>query len=268
MPDTYRPTLYDFLAFDALSFYSAGEQAGALPQDTFEIMADTPIFAPVADFLAWQPQTSDTGSAKLKAIHIYQALLSFHQNDIDKTAFIDADLQRLEFGNNQAVGPDKAGLYEAALERFVNQWKGNEIAARALYDWANVEYGQGNYLKAHDLAGQGWNEYAATVGGIECYNLIQQIEAKSATITTERVWNDPLPSIQVTYRNVTKVYFRAVATKFEDYIQAGPAIPHRQLCSLRRLYSNGAPTCPSRPTMRREPRHWPPRRVCPRASTS
>lgn len=215
-PDSYRPTLYDFLAFDALSFYLSGEQAGALPQDSFEIMADDPIFAPVADFLAWQPKTSDTGSAKLKAIHIYQALLTFHQKDADKTAFIDADLQRLQFGNSQAVGSEKTGLYKAALERFANQWKGNEIAARALYEWANVEYGQGNYVKAHTLAGQGWDQYAASVGGIECYNLTQQIEAKSAWITTERVWNDPLPNIQVTYRNVTKVYFRAVSVQFED----------------------------------------------------
>jgi hypothetical protein len=221
VPDTYRPTLYDFLVFEALSFYNSGEQAGALPQDTFEIMADSPIFAPAAEFLAWQPQTSDTGSAKFKAIRLYQALLSFHQNDGDKTAFIDADLERLVFGNNQAVGPEKSDLYKAALERFTNEWKGNEIAARALYEWANVEYGQGNNLKAHTLAGQGWDQYPASVGGIQCYNLIQQIEAKSATITTERVWNDPLPSINVTYRNVTKVYFRAMPVTFEDYAQVG-----------------------------------------------
>jgi hypothetical protein len=220
VPDTYRPTLYDFLAFDALSFYSSGEQAGALPQDTFEIMADTPIFAPVAEFLAWQPQTSDTQSAKLKAIRIYQSLLTFHQNDVDKTAFIDADLQRLQFGNNQAVGPEKADLYKAALERFANQWKGNEIAARAIYEWANVEYGQGDYVKAHTLANQGWDQYPASVGGLMCYNLVQQIESKSASISTERVWNDPLPSIQVTYRNVTQVFFRAVSAKFEDYAQS------------------------------------------------
>ncbi|MBM4027267.1 MAG: hypothetical protein FJ280_17955, partial [Planctomycetes bacterium] len=221
VPDAYRPTLYDFLAFEALSFYNAGEQAGALPQDSFEIMADSPIFAPVAEFLAWQPQSADGRSAKVKAIRIYQSLLAFHQNDPDKTAFLDADLQRLVFGNNQAVGPEKADLYKAALERFVNGSKGHEIAARALYQWANVEYGQGNYVKAHTLAGQGWNQYPASVGGIQCYNLIQQIEAKSATITTERVWNDPLPDIQVTYRNVTRVDFRAVPVKFEDYMQAG-----------------------------------------------
>ncbi len=221
VPDTYRPTLYDFLAFDALSFYGSGEQAGALPQDTFEIMADSPIFGPVADFLAWQPKTSDTSSAKLKAIQIYQALLAFHQNDVDKTAFIDADLQRLILGNNQAVGPEKDDLYKAALERFVNQWSKHEIAARALYEWANVEYGQGDYLKARKLAAQAWDQYPTSFGGIQCYNLIQQIEAKSATITTERVWNDPLPNIKVTYRNVTRVYFRAVSIKFEDYVQAG-----------------------------------------------
>jgi hypothetical protein len=221
VPDASRPTLYDFLVFDALSFYSSGEQAGALPQDTFEIMADDPIFAPVPEFLAWQPKTSDTLSAKLKAIQLYQALLAFHQNDADKTAFIDADLQRLVFGNNQAVGPEKADLYKSALERFANEWKGNTIAARALYEWANVEYGQGDYLRAHELASRGWDGYPASVGGIQCYNLIQQIEAKSATITTERVWNDPLPDIKVTYRNVTQVYFRAVPAKFEDYAQRG-----------------------------------------------
>jgi hypothetical protein len=219
VPDTYRPTLYDFLAFDALSFYRSGEQAGALPQDTFEIMADDPIFAPVAKFLAWQPKTSDTQSAKLKAIQIYQGLLAFHQNDADKTAFIDADLQRLVFGNDQAVGPEKTDLYKAALERFVNEWSKHEIAARALCEWANVEYGQGDYLKAHRLADQAWDQYPASFGGIQCYNLIQQIEAKSATITTERVWNNPLPDIQVTYRNVTQVYFRAVSVKFEDHAQ-------------------------------------------------
>ena len=37
IPDKYRPTLFDFLAFDAISFYSSAEQAGAKPQDAFEL---------------------------------------------------------------------------------------------------------------------------------------------------------------------------------------------------------------------------------------
>ncbi|MFC1637271.1 hypothetical protein ACFL5Z_20825, partial [Planctomycetota bacterium] len=52
-----------------------------------------------------------------------------------------------------------------------------------------------------------------------CYNLIQQIEARSAAIQTERVWSDPLPDIHVTYRNVTRVFFRAIPLAIEETIK-------------------------------------------------
>ncbi|MGB2861700.1 MAG: alpha-2-macroglobulin family protein [Sedimentisphaerales bacterium] len=219
VPDSYRPTLYDFLAFEALSFYSAGEQAGTIPQDAFEIMADSPVFGSVAEFLAWQPETSNTDSAKLKAIGLYQDLLAFHQDDSDKSAFIDADLNRLMFGYNHALGPDKTALYIAAMERLVEKWADHEIAARAQYEWARAVHSQGDYVQAHALAGRGWETYPDSIGGAQCYNLIQQIEARSASIKTERVWNDPMPDIQVTYRNVTRVFFRAIPLSAEEAIQ-------------------------------------------------
>ena len=220
VPDSYRPTLYDFLAFEALSFYSAAEQAGVKPQDTFEIMADTPIFGTVAEFLEWQPETSDTDSAKLKAIGLYQDLLTFHQDDSDKTAFIDADLHRLMFANNYALGPDKTALYITALERFVEEWADHEISARALHQWALAVYRQGDYVQAHNLASRGWETFPASAGGIRCYKIIQFIEAKSASIKTERVWNDPLPDIKVTYRNVTRVYFKVIPLSVQEAIQS------------------------------------------------
>ena len=52
MPDACRPTLYDFLVNEALRFYTSGEQAAAKPQDAFEIVADSAIFAPADKFLA------------------------------------------------------------------------------------------------------------------------------------------------------------------------------------------------------------------------
>jgi len=219
MPDSYRPTLYDFLVHEALSFYNSGEQA-ALPEEVFEVMADGPIFGTVEEFLAWEPseisnsKSQISESARLKAVRLYQSLLSFHQNDADKTAFLDADLLRLTFGNNYAIGPERADLYIAALERFADEWQGHEIAARALYAWAQVLYGREEYVEARALADRGWKAYPASVGGVQCYNLIQGIEGRSTAITTERVWNDPLPAIEVTYRNVTQVYFRAIAQEY------------------------------------------------------
>ncbi len=73
-PDNYRPTLYDFLAFEALDFYASGEQAAAKPEDAFEVMADSPILASVETFLAWKPETTDEDSPTLRAILLYQDL--------------------------------------------------------------------------------------------------------------------------------------------------------------------------------------------------
>ena len=133
MPDAYRPTLFDFLAFDALAFYSAGEQAGAKAEDAFEIDGAGPALATADEFLKWQPATTDAESAKLKAIKLYQNLLAFHKDDQDKTAYLDADLSRLQFANGFAVGEQKSPRYKAELKAFAEKWADHELSAMARY---------------------------------------------------------------------------------------------------------------------------------------
>ncbi len=108
LSDAYRPTLYDFLAFDALQFYISGEQAGAMPSDAFQIAATSPIFAPADEFLKWDIATTDTESISVKAVKLYQQLLRFHKDDKDRTPYLDADLHRLRFGYNNAVGEERS----------------------------------------------------------------------------------------------------------------------------------------------------------------
>src|SRR5690242_8235820 len=81
MPDSYRLTLYDFIVHEALSFYTSGEQAGATPQDAFEVAANSPVLDSAENFINWQPATADTNSPTFKAIRLYQELLRFHKND-------------------------------------------------------------------------------------------------------------------------------------------------------------------------------------------
>ena len=133
LPDDYRPTLYDFVANQAVDFYNAGEQAGVKAEDAFEVAADGPIFQPVEHFLAWKPESTDSDSPTLKAVRLYQQLLRFHQGDSDKTAFIDVDLARLVLGHNKAVGEEKASLYKAALRRFIKDNFNHPISAMARY---------------------------------------------------------------------------------------------------------------------------------------
>ena len=195
VPDAYRPTLFDFVAHDALAFYQAGEQGAAAAEDEFELSATDPVFAPVPEFLAWKPRATDSDSPTLRAVALYQNLLAFHQGDSNRTAFIDADLYRLHFGKNQAVGEDVDARYKAALKRFVDEWADSEISTRAPFIWASVLVEEEDLVEAHKLAKRGADVFPKSYGSALCFNLLQQIESKQVNITTERVWNEPWPVI-------------------------------------------------------------------------
>lgn len=218
VPDSYRPTLYDFIAQEALKFYTSGEQAGARPEDAFEVQADSPALGPLEEFLAWPPPGSDTNAPAYRAIGLFQDLLRFHQNDPDPAALIDADLARLVWAGNAVVGEDKDKRYLSALRRFAERWAAHEISALALSHWARALHNEGDLVEARRLALRGARAHPESAGGRLCHNLVQEIEAKSAQVTTERVWNAPWPSITVRYRNVTNVYFRMVAWDWNDFL--------------------------------------------------
>ncbi len=210
VPDSYRPTLFDFIAFAAINFYSAGEQAGAKAEDAFEIDASGPALGSAPDFIAWKPNTTDSESPTLKAIRLYQRLLTIHQNDQDRSAFLDADLGRLQIAYANAVGEEKTSRYKAALKSFADTHAKHELSATARHRLAVVLQSENEMVEAREVAMQGKNAFPQSVGGKLCFNTIAEIEAKSISVMTERVWNDPLPNLRVSYRNITKVHFRAI----------------------------------------------------------
>ncbi len=214
VPDAYRPTLFDFLAHEALSFYQAGEHGVTRAEDEFELDAAGPIFAGTDEFLKWTPPDV----VEAKAVRLFHKLLLFHSHDADRSAFLDAGLARLTYGNNQAVGENKSERYTAALQRFIEATSRHEISARALAQLAAQINTDGEPVKAHALAQRGLDAFPKTAGGDMCFNMLKQIEAKSAQLETERVWNAPWPTLNVTYRNVDRVFFRAIPANFENYI--------------------------------------------------
>jgi hypothetical protein len=233
MPDSYRPTLFDFIAYEALEFYTSGEQAATRAQDAFELSADSPILGPVEEFLAWNPGQQED-SISLKAIRLYQNLLSFHKNDpAPQLAFAAADLDRLTWGGNVAFGENKNDRYQAALDRFIRTYADFDISALAIERKARVLQQEGDLVAAHDLAQRGAKLFPQSPGGRLCHNLVSEIESKSANVTTERVWqpcsstNSPTaaeepgacPKITIRYRNIAAVYFRAVPYDWEIFLQ-------------------------------------------------
>ena len=227
VPDSHRPTLFDFVAFEAIEFYSLGEQAGAQSEDRFEIEASGAALGSMSDFLAWSPSTTETYSPKLKAIQLYQQLLHFHQNDTDKSALLQTELSRIRFCHANALGEEKEARTLSLLKVFAETHSKHPLSASARFQWAQLLVAANELVAAREVALQGKNAFPESPGGKNCHNLVESIEAKSINITTERVWTDPFPSIRIQYKNMRQVHFRAIQVKWAERLDAGRWMPNQ-----------------------------------------
>ncbi|MFK5922913.1 MAG: alpha-2-macroglobulin family protein [Verrucomicrobiota bacterium] len=216
LPDSYRPTLYDFIAFEALRFYSSGEQAGSQAQDAFVLSTDSAAFNSPEQFLAWKLPNTDEGSLTLKALSLYQQLLTFHQNDNNPDATIDADLGRLEFAFSKAFGENKNERYQAALKHFITKNQQHQISARAQADLAALLQSEDQLVEARKVALAGAAAFPGSPGSNRCANIVTRIEHPSLEISAERVWNQAGPEVSVNYRNLTKVHFRVYRYSWDE----------------------------------------------------
>ncbi|MCB1203468.1 MAG: hypothetical protein KDN18_04350, partial [Verrucomicrobiae bacterium] len=208
--DRFRPTLYDFLVREALAFYTSAEQAGAAPQDAFVFDANSPALGSTTEFLAWKPDSTDTGSPKLRAIGLFQDLLRFHLQDADASARVLVDLDRIEWAAGEAIG-DKAdarareqltALLAAHLEEEAGVAVANVLAERTMQSGDSVE--------ARRIAKTAAERHPDSVFAAACRNLVKRIESRELQIGTEKVWNAAGPEIEITYRNLEAAHFRLV----------------------------------------------------------
>ncbi|MCD2425468.1 MG2 domain-containing protein [Niabella pedocola] len=217
-----RPTLYDLLAFRALSYFSSSERSVTQPAYKFEINQPA-AFAPAADFAANRFETRDSLSLSFKALQLYQKLLQFHLNDPKPDALIDADISRLQFVYEHAVNPDKEALYYAAMEKLTQLHKGQPAATQALYLMAQWHYAQAqlpnnsknpenrDLITAKNILEQIVAKKERSEGSANAYNLLQQIRQPSFSFQLEKVNLPQTPfRILVSYKNVPLVYLRVV----------------------------------------------------------
>ncbi len=218
VPVSYRPTLFDFAAFSAISFYQDGDQIRNLPEDAFELDADSDAFAPAGDFIKYKPETTDTSSPLLKAMKLYQDLLDFHINDSSKEAFVDADINRLVFIKAYSFGEEKSNHYIARLSEIAEAYPFMPLSSLAYYYWAQELYNQYNYLEAHKIAQKGAGHHAESYGAKRCQSLLTQIEAKEMTLESEYSITPLYGEARLNYRNITEVHFRVVEDQWDDFL--------------------------------------------------
>ncbi|MBF0410213.1 MAG: hypothetical protein HQM10_22905 [Candidatus Riflebacteria bacterium] len=209
-PVQLRPTLYDFLAHQALEFYMSGEQASALPQDSFELNSDSPVLQHTLAFIDWEIKTSDTSSPKYKALKLFQNLAKFHTAKKNVDGLLDVEIKRIQWAANVCFGEDRKEKAVDILRKLADENSNSSLSSLALAKAASLLVQLGKTVEAYNYAKEGAERYPNSDGGSDCKAVINELQTKDLEISTDRVAGKPLPKIKLNYRNIDTVYFRAV----------------------------------------------------------
>ncbi len=203
-----RPTLYDFIVFEALKFYTCAEQTTANPEDSFELNAESDAFARYDEFLDYTPETTDEDSPKLKAMKLYQKEIKFQTKTGNKKALIDSDLNRLKFVKNFSFGENKDTRYRNRLVEIIEENPDEPISSLARYNLATAWKQEAELVKAYNIAEKGYKIFPKSHGGLSCRYLMNQIKIKNLSINAEKVVPVGKSKIKISYKNFNKLYFR------------------------------------------------------------
>ncbi|KAF1079789.1 MAG: hypothetical protein GQF41_3906 [Candidatus Rifleibacterium amylolyticum] len=215
-PEGLRPTLFDFFAHEALTFYMADAQSAARPTTAFEITVDSPAFGDFEAFMKWQPETLDTDSCNFRAVKLLQRLMKAAQASDNLDALLDNDLIRLAWVRQVAVGDDIANTYIKRLESFAKAHAAHAYSATALGYAAQEYQNLGENVKAVETAEQGQSAHPNSYGASLCANLISTIKSREVSFETERVILPEGGQIRVAFRNIDKVHFRLLPRKTDE----------------------------------------------------
>ena len=240
LPDSYRPTVYDYAVHEALGFYGSKEHATSSSENRKSVPAESPALGSAEEFIAWQIERGVFDPYVEKALVIYQGLLGFHRNDPDPSAFLDSDLHRLDYGQRIAVGETTNERYTAALIALADRWAKHELSSEALHRAARVAFGivgELDALNAHRLASRGADAFPESSGGRQCQELLESVEKESFVIHTDRVWNGSNSRIAIYGRNIDRLFFRAVSCNWNELLDAedpnDPIISSQEKCAER-----------------------------------
>lgn len=222
----WRPTLYDFLAHRALSFFASSEPDISRPANRFTVNDDIYLKAYPEFINASLKNPSDSLETKYYALKLMQDLTVFHEHDSNPDGLIDVELFRLDFVYRTSQNPKKDTLYFNSLKALQSKFNSSQRVTEIDYRMANWYLQKASQY--HPLEGDNYKWYKKTAkeiceagikkfpdsyGAAECKNLISSITNKSMNFVCEEVNAPSLPfRAMVTSANINKLYFKIVKT--------------------------------------------------------
>ncbi|MFZ6011776.1 MAG: MG2 domain-containing protein, partial [Bacteroidota bacterium] len=212
----YRPTLYDFLAHQALDFYQSGESSVTRPIGNFNIN-DPRYFEEFESMIISDP---DSLSPQLQSLKIFQQLLSFHKKAKDTVAYLNLELERLEYLLREGFYTNRDELHQKALSRLRAVYSRHPMSASIDFELATLadkasgfydgEQSQFKKREALELCDKAIAAFPNSDGAEKCLLLKRNILAPKLAVQAERFTPINTPSrVLITYTNVDSLYLSA-----------------------------------------------------------
>ncbi|UII28373.1 MG2 domain-containing protein [Fulvivirga maritima] len=208
----YRPTLYDFLAHQALKFYETGESAITSPANKFYINDSS--YLNIDEVKLKSP---DSLSLEFQALATYQQLVNFHKSDEDPSAYILVRLEALKYIYGKGTYDSKLQLQRSTLEKFWKSYQEHEASTLIAYELA-VKYEASDKPKALEIAEKAIEKYPKSYGAEQCKALVSRIKRKELRLETEK--HVPIAAhslMKIEYKNLDSLYFRIYRITPDQY---------------------------------------------------
>jgi uncharacterized protein YfaS (alpha-2-macroglobulin family) len=223
-----RPTLYDFIAHQAIDFLANNENGIAQPAYQFTLN-DARYLMPANEFIKADISTKDSLSFDFYALKTLQDVLKFRLNGDDPELWMDVDLKRLAFVYQNLTATDKEKSYLEALKNLQSKATQYPIWAEITYQIATLIKAQGEKYnpqtsdhqwelkEAYQLCQEIVKKFPQSIGAKQALSLMSQIENKSISLNSQEIFASGVmhPAL-VQYKNIDKIYWKIISTNQQE----------------------------------------------------
>ena len=219
--NTYRPSLFDVLSHNALSFYKTTENSITKPTETFSI--HNPDYLTASNsFINLNLTTKDQLSLQFEALKTYKELINFHLKKGNALALVHVNIERLTFVNQHAQLTNKQDLLLKTYRKEITTIKNNDAKALYNFEIASIYSNQGysysskkdngfqfKLKEALDLCEATIKSAPKSLGAEKCEILKENIIRSTLQITAEsNLLVNQKQKLLIAYKNTNKVSFK------------------------------------------------------------
>lgn len=215
----YRPTLYDFLAHNALAFYQTTESRLTEATNLYEIR-DIELFDHA--FILEETVPDDSLSLDYHALRLFQELMQFHASRKDTVAFLMLELDRLKFLKDHAIFTDPDELYLSSLKKLNKEFTSHPASTLIDYRLAKHWFDRGsiydpsynwqyqyNKKKALEQCDAALSRFPVSDGAEKCRKLKERILHPTLSLKAEGyIPINTHSRLLVRYANVQQLTFQ------------------------------------------------------------